>query len=313
MIRVSVIIPNYNHAVYLTQRIDSVLNQTFQDFEVIILDDCSSDNSKDIIEKYRGHSKVSKIVFNTTNSGTTFKQWQKGINLAKGNYIWIAESDDWCEPTLLENLMIGMTEDTALAFCQSLMIHDSSKILWNSRADFYEEQLDGQKFIKQKMLKRNAIINASMCIFRKDLFFNINADFTHYKFCGDWLFWVDIASQGQIFISGKILNYFRKHEKDVSGSAYLNGKMYTEYFQLLEDFVKRDVIDKVLQNQLLIDKFKELVYDNRVENSIYKKIKKSFYRRIHKSDYLTLLSITAASVKFKFQRRFAHRYHHFVV
>ena len=49
---VSVIIPNYNHAPYLKERIDSVLNQTYQDFEVIILDDCSPDNSVEVIEQY---------------------------------------------------------------------------------------------------------------------------------------------------------------------------------------------------------------------------------------------------------------------
>ena len=88
---VSVIIPNYNHAKYLNQRIDSVLNQTYQNFEVIILDDCSPDNSKQVIEAYRGHPKISTIVYNEQNSGTTFKQWDKGLQLAKGEWVWIAD------------------------------------------------------------------------------------------------------------------------------------------------------------------------------------------------------------------------------
>ena len=55
-----VIIPNYNHALYLQERLDSVFNQTYQDFEVIILDDCSTDNSREIIEKYANNPKVVK-------------------------------------------------------------------------------------------------------------------------------------------------------------------------------------------------------------------------------------------------------------
>lgn len=91
---VSVIIPNYCHARFLNQRIDSVLNQTYSDYEVIILDDCSTDNSREIIESYRNHPKISHIVYNEKNSGSTFIQWEKGFELARGEYIWIAESDD---------------------------------------------------------------------------------------------------------------------------------------------------------------------------------------------------------------------------
>ena len=68
---VSVIIPNYNHAPYLKERIDSVLNQTYQDFEVIILDDCSPDNSVEVIEQYRSNPHVSRSSSSTTARLTT--------------------------------------------------------------------------------------------------------------------------------------------------------------------------------------------------------------------------------------------------
>jgi glycosyltransferase involved in cell wall biosynthesis len=78
---VSIIIPNYNHARFLDERMTSVLEQTYQHIEVIILDDCSTDNSREVIEKYRSNPKVSKIVFNDTNSRSPFKQWYKGFQL----------------------------------------------------------------------------------------------------------------------------------------------------------------------------------------------------------------------------------------
>ena len=80
---VSVIIPNYNHAPYLRQRIDSVLQQDYQDFEVILLDDCSKDDSRQVLENYRDHPKVSHVVYNEQNTGNTFIQWERGINLAE--------------------------------------------------------------------------------------------------------------------------------------------------------------------------------------------------------------------------------------
>src|SRR6202030_4301096 len=75
---VSVIVPNYNHAPYLRRRIESILQQTYQDFELILLDDSSTDHSREILQSYAEKPGV-KIAFNTMNSGSVFKQWNKGI------------------------------------------------------------------------------------------------------------------------------------------------------------------------------------------------------------------------------------------
>ena len=119
---VSVIIPNYCHARFLNELIQSVLQQTYQNFELIILDDCSPDGgaSKAVIESYRDNPHVSHIVYNEINSGSAFKQWGKGFELAQGKYIWIAESDDCCDPELLDTLMGQLLEHQAvMAFCRS--------------------------------------------------------------------------------------------------------------------------------------------------------------------------------------------------
>ena len=94
---VSVIVPNYNHAPFLDERINSILNQSYDNYELIIMDDMSTDNSVDVINKYKDHEHVSQIIINEKNSGSPFKQWNKGFAKAKGELIWIAESDDACE------------------------------------------------------------------------------------------------------------------------------------------------------------------------------------------------------------------------
>src|SRR5262245_4202511 len=99
--KVSVIIHNYNHCRYLGQRIDSVLNQAFGDFELLILDDASTDASHEVLARYYAKPRV-RIVVNTRNSGSAFPQWNRGIGLAKGDYIWIAESDDDADSHFLE-------------------------------------------------------------------------------------------------------------------------------------------------------------------------------------------------------------------
>lgn len=102
---VSVVVPNYNYARYLDARLTSILNQTFQDFELILLDDASTDDSLEILDKYKNNPHVSHIVVNERNTGSPFKQWMKGILLAKGEWIWIAEADDLCESTFLETCL----------------------------------------------------------------------------------------------------------------------------------------------------------------------------------------------------------------
>ena len=101
--RSGVIVPNYNHARFLRQRLDSILAQTFQDFELILLDDCSTDESRTILEEYARDPRV-RLDFNEVNSGSPFKQWNKGVRFARGKYVWIAESDDYADPRLLEAL-----------------------------------------------------------------------------------------------------------------------------------------------------------------------------------------------------------------
>ena len=137
MPKVSIILPNYNHARFLPQRLESIFNQSFQDFELIILDDNSTDNSKDIIEKYRNHPKVSHIVYNENNSGTPFKQWNKGIELSNGEWIWIAEADDLADVRFLETLINNtkQDQDVVLSYCQSYRM-DSEGVITGDWSDW---------------------------------------------------------------------------------------------------------------------------------------------------------------------------------
>ena len=75
---VSVIVPNYCHAPYLEQRIESILQQTLQDFELILLDDCSTDGCREILERYRNHPNVSGIFYNELISVSPVNLWNKG-------------------------------------------------------------------------------------------------------------------------------------------------------------------------------------------------------------------------------------------
>ena len=114
--KVSVIVPNYNYARFIRKRIDSIVKQTYPIYELIILDDNSSDNSLEIISKKllevkKKYPKIKvKFVRNSKNSGRAMRQWKKGFEMATGDFIWIAEADDLCSRHFLEEAMKGFND-----------------------------------------------------------------------------------------------------------------------------------------------------------------------------------------------------------
>ena len=232
---VSVIVPNYNHALYLRQRLDSIFNQTYQDFEVIILDDCSTDNSKEIIEEYRNRPQISHIVYNGTNSGSPFKQWAKGFDLARGEYIWIAESDDWADKDFLAALtpIFVEQEDVVLAFCAINIVYENAPSQkWKQYIS--DRIINGKAFLRQKMSCCNAVYNASCAIFRKEILSKVTSKYQEFKGCGDWLFWMEISMYGNVYYSSKALDYFRQLGNNTTRKNVKTGNDLIEIWKIFQ-------------------------------------------------------------------------------
>lgn len=254
--KVSIIIPNYNHAPFLKQRIDSVLNQTHKDFELIILDDCSTDNSKEIIESYKSHPAITHIVYNEKNSGSPFEQWNKGLCLAEGEYVWIAESDDYCEKDFLSSL-VGILENNkgmCLGYCQSWVVDQAGKRLYNNKtwtADLNQTLwentffMDGKKFVVKYMISKNAIPNASAVIFRRGLLEPESFPFLKarsMRMAGDWLFWIELLSTGDVAFIPSPLNFFRTH----SGSTRIHDSVEKRKRRILEEGIIITEVSKLI-------------------------------------------------------------------
>lgn len=229
---VSIIIPNYNHAAYLEQRLSSVFEQTYQNFEVILLDDASTDNSAKILQQYSVDSRVSHFVVNQINSGSPFSQWNKGIELAKGKYIWIAESDDYCDKNFLSTLVETQRKnpDIALVYCQSFRTNARSEIrgTWLSHTvdinpiQFNEDfVMEGESFIEKYLIHKNVIPNVSGVLFKKKSLQKIIPlkiePFLKYN--ADWFYYVQLLCNSKVAFISKPLNYFRFHQKSVIANA----------------------------------------------------------------------------------------------
>lgn len=242
---VSVIIPNYNHAPYLRERIDSVLCQDYQNVQVIILDDHSTDDSLDVIGSYAGNPKIAHIEVNARNSGNTFLQWEKGIGMAEGEYIWIAESDDTAEPTFLSRLMAQLVQhpDAVLAYSYSNMIGPDSKVLdwsWDNLKLYHHPGVyDGKAYCMSRMVFNNSVYNASMVVWRRQFYTGINQAYKQYRHCGDWLFWFEMCRQGKVIEVPEKLNNFRQHPNKVSNDALRTGAAITEMASIQSHILDR--------------------------------------------------------------------------
>ena len=233
---VSVIIPNYCHSGYLEQRLDSVLNQTYQNIEVIILDDASDDNgaSQAIIERYRSHPKVSNIIYNAVNCGSPFLQWEKGLSLAQGNWIWIAESDDFCELNFLQTCLdfISRSDSVSFVYCRSCLIDAEGHLTGYAPAapgGLYE----GPAFISNFMTAGSSVWNASAVLFKRAKAIKCIDKILDFKAAGDYYFWCLLAETGDVGVIDEPLNYFRQHYGKVTPKRSIDGTEDHEVIQIL--------------------------------------------------------------------------------
>jgi glycosyltransferase involved in cell wall biosynthesis len=228
MPKVSVIIPNYNHARFLEKRIRTVIEQTYQDLEVICLDDASADKSHDVITSFLTEPRF-QAIYNTVNSGSPFKQWQKGLQVAQGEYIWIAESDDYADLKFLEKLVVILDQNPniGLVYSQSWGVDENDQIIrnWKIWTDDLDSDRWSNNFInngndecQRYLIFKNTIPNASAVLMRRSVLDKIEID-TQMRLAGDWLLWAKILSIADIAFVAEPLNNFRTHTNVVRNTS----------------------------------------------------------------------------------------------
>lgn len=259
--KVSIIIPNYNHAAFLRQRLDSVFNQTHQNFEVILLDDASTDNSLQIIEYYKNHEKVSHYIVNKVNSGSVFKQWIKGVKLAIGDYIWIAESDDFANINFLKETIAVLNEkkDSGMVFTDSIIVNENNIQTGIVSNNHFFEELKAQNYSINKfnlstfLLKNLVILNASSVLFRKESLSKLDfQQLSDFKNTGDRFTYLSIAFVTNITFLDLPLNYMRLHKSNTTKINNKNGLIYKDRLNVLNYFLNDLLRLKINHKDLII-------------------------------------------------------------
>jgi glycosyltransferase involved in cell wall biosynthesis len=225
--KVTVIVPNYNHAAFLPKRLDSIYSQTYKNIEVILLDDCSRDQSREILTSYaKRHPRITRTIFNEQNSGGVFHQWARGIKAATGELIWIAESDDYCETNFLETL-VKYFEDEAimLAYSQSEFVRADETVMPNEFQHYVRTLRCKEKWrhsyvntahqeVSEALGIVNTIPNASSAIFRRpvDMPLLNDDEWLSMRVVGDWIFYLHLLRGSKLAFSVDTKNFYRRSE-----------------------------------------------------------------------------------------------------
>jgi hypothetical protein len=235
--RISVVVPSYNYARYLPQRLASIFAQTYPVHEIIVLDDASTDDSVAVAEATaEAAARRIAVQWNAVNSGSVFHQWRRAAEQAGGDWVWIAEADDLADPLFLATLVAALSgaPNAVMAFCDSASIDGAGRPLARDYQAYYGQTapgllrdsavFDGRQFLASHLSERNHILNVSAVLWRRDALLAAlracETDLATFSVAGDWRIYAEVLSQPGAAVAyvSTPLNTHRRHDDSVTAS-----------------------------------------------------------------------------------------------
>lgn len=254
--KVSVLIPSFNYGIFLPEAIDSVLAQTYDAFELIIVDNCSTDNTVEIVEEYIKKDSRIKLHVNEVNIGM-YRNYNQALLLAQGEYIKFLNADDKFHVELLEKFVKILDDYPTVSLVTSHRQYfgDKKDILFTP---FLGVQ-PGREMIIETLIDCNWVGEPTTVMFRRK---NLNLGLfdTSLLMFADYDMWLRQMQIGNIYVVDEVLSYFRIHNNQ--GTVTLNDNPEKYLFNRLQHFeyiryvlqINRFSYDYLLENSRLYDK-----------------------------------------------------------
>lgn len=248
---VSVIMPSYNHEKFISIAIGSVLNQTFTDFELIIIDDASKDRSKEIIKVYQERENRIHAIFHDENKGIA-KTMNEGIEEAGGKFIASIASDDvWVKDKLKKQLKTLEKNEDLVVWSEGLIIDAQGNHigeLFTQKHGASEKKKSGHIF--EELLKGNFIFGSSRILKREnigDIRYN-----ERLRYLNDYQFAVDLARKYEYYFIPEPLAMYRLHGRNVILSDIMGWRK--DWIIVREHFLQKygNEISNKLRSELLL-------------------------------------------------------------
>ena len=233
--KVSVLMPAYNAASFIKEAIESVLDQTYTDYELVIVDNCSTDNTGEIISKYLSDKRI-KYYRNETNIGVV-GNFNKCFSYAQGNYLKILCADDKFHPQLLEKFVAAMDQypNVAIVASYTQEFGLSAQVLKPPVSHL----INGKQLTYEILNNWNYFGHPSNVMFKKSGL-EVGGFRKEYLWMSDWEMWLRILSTGDAYFIPEVLSYTRFHEKQVTSAIVKNFSHYFEWYALVKNIQQRN-------------------------------------------------------------------------
>ena len=259
--KISVIIPTYNRANLLPRAIESVLKQTFTNFELIIVDDCSIDNTTEVVKEFLKKDKRIKYIRLNKNSGSAAYPRNIGIQRASGEYIAFLDSDDeWLPEKLEKQIQLFRNSSNNLGFvgCNAIVIDKKS-----NKITEYKTPQHGYVF--KELLVNDFILNPSSILIKKKVFNKIGFFDENLKIGEDWDMWIRIAQWYEFdFVPQPLFKYY-SHDNNITKITTLKEKEKN-----IEYLIKKHRKDYELDYRLLSIYFRKKGSASIIEGNLHK-------------------------------------------
>lgn len=286
--KVSVIIPTYNVSKYIESTLKSVINQSFKEFELILVDDGSKDNTIDIAHDILSSSDIYYTIIKQENSGVSVAR-NVGIDAAKGEYIYILDSDDIINKDLLKKMVVSAeVNNSDIVFCGFDKVNESGETIENYTKlyEYIETKISGKEAV-ELMLREKIWICTISGMYKRELIEENNLRYTanctngeDQEFCLKNLINANVVScvreslayyvqrQTSVSYSGslkkfsalgsvrRLIKYFEENNADKELIKYLSDNKYQkEFFRNFNSILKYDTDSKFVDNVISNDKF----------------------------------------------------------
>lgn len=286
--KISVVLPVYNAEKHLEETLESIINQTYTNFELVIVNHASTDRSKDIITLYSQKDERIKVVDLKINTGGPAHPRNEGIKFSKGEYIALIDSDDIWKKEKLERCMIYDGAD--IIYHKEIYFRDvlgnleqecNTKDFEDECNIYYKLLVEGNNFSPSAiMIKRNILIKN---LFNEDMLFHTVEDYD---------LWIRLSKNGYSYkFLNEVLGFYRLHDSAASKNFKLHGKnarhlikYHFSNFNLEKNFKMKSIMYKKLFRSIFVNVYYTLKYKQKLDIFFYLKEMLNIFKRIDAYD-----------------------------